>query len=407
MHVEFWFDFSCPYAFLASRRIDALAAQYGAKVTWVPILLGGLFRSHRSPDVPASVMSPPRARLNLLDIFRSGERAGVRLQMPADHPRRTVAAMRLILSAPAERQKAVAQDLFSAYWERGEDVRSAEVLGAVAARHGLDVGAIESPAVKQALFDTTAEAFGRGVFGVPTIAVGDRLHWGQDRLHFVEAALGGPAVAPALPVAPTPGGGHIRFFHDFASPYSYLAAQRVEAVAAAAGATLEWVPILLGGLFRAIGTPDVPLLTLSRARQAWVGRDLEDWAAWWNIPFSFPKHFPLRSVLPLRVALASPAATRPLYRAYWAEGQPIDDPACCQAVLDAAGFDGAALLARTAEPAIKQQLIENTAAAQAAGACGVPTFEVTSPGQAPLLVWGQDRLDLVMDAARGLRPEGE
>ncbi|MEZ4475481.1 MAG: DsbA family protein [bacterium] len=87
-----------------------LAARYGAKVTWVPILLGGLFRSHKSPDVPAAAMSPPRARLNLQDILRSADRAGVKLRMPADHPRRTVAAMRLILSAPVERQKAVAQD---------------------------------------------------------------------------------------------------------------------------------------------------------------------------------------------------------------------------------------------------------------------------------------------------------
>ncbi|MEZ4475480.1 MAG: DsbA family protein [bacterium] len=112
---------------------------------------------------------------------------------------------------------------------RGEDVRSAEVLAAVAARHGLDVAAIEAPAVKQALFDTTAEAFERGVFGVPTFAVGGRLHWGQDRMHFVEALLGGPTTAAPPAPAEAPGPARVRFFHDYASPYSYLAAQRIEA----------------------------------------------------------------------------------------------------------------------------------------------------------------------------------
>ncbi|MEZ4463511.1 MAG: DsbA family protein [bacterium] len=242
-------------------------------------------------------MSPPRARLNLQDILRSADRAGVKLRMPADHPRRTVAAMRLILSAPVERQKAVAQDP-SRPTGCAARMRSAEVLAAVAARHGLDVAAIEAPAVKQALFDTTAEAFERGVFGVPTFAVGGRLHWGQDRMHFVEALLGGPTTAAPPAPAEAPGPARVRFFHDYASPYSYLAAQRIEAVAAAAGARLEWVPILLGGLFRAIGTPDVPMLALSAARQAWVGRDLADWAAWWKVPFSFPNHFPLARSCP-------------------------------------------------------------------------------------------------------------
>ncbi|MEZ4463510.1 MAG: DsbA family protein [bacterium] len=71
------------------------------------------------------------------------------------------------------------------------------------------------------------------------------------------------------------------------------------------------------------------------------------------------------------------------------------------------GLRRARLLARTGDADVKQRLIANTAEAQAAGACGVPTFEVESPGQRPMLIWGQDRLDMVLAAARGWRPEGE
>jgi 2-hydroxychromene-2-carboxylate isomerase len=200
----------------------------------------------------------------------------------------------------------------------------------------------------------------------------------------------------------------VRFFHDFSSPFSYLAATQIERIVTAHGARLEWSPILLGGLFRQIGTPDVPLFAMSQAKQAYVGRDLRDWARWWGVDYGFPSHFPMRSILPLRVAIAEPATTLPLYRAAWGHDRRIDDVESISAVLTEAGFDAAALVAATADPSVKATLRANTEAAEVAGACGVPTFQVWSDaGVAPLLVWGQDRLGLVQRMLDGWRPTGE
>lgn len=400
MELTFYYDIVCPYAFMASTRVEAVAAQHGAQVRWVPVLLGGLFKHHKSPQLPASRMSAPRGRLNALDITRQAKRFGLSLTLPAWHPRRTVSAMRLLVGAPDAVRPALTADLYRAYWIDHRDVSDRAVLGEIAARHGVDVGVIDDPAVKQALFDTTAEAAGRGAFGVPTFGIGDRIVYGADRLHIVARLLGGPTGPEARPAAPSTGT-VLRVFHDFASPFSYLAATQVERIAREVGATIAWRPFLLGALFRQIGTADVPLFEASAAKQAYLGQDLRDWSAWWGVPFAWPKHFPLRSILPLRVSLVDQRAMGPLYRAYWAEGRPIDDPATCVAVLDAADLPGRQLVEATQDPAIKARLKDYTAEAQAAGLCGAPSIIVERPGEASQLFWGQDRLDAMAEAARG------
>ncbi len=390
MQVTFYFDVVCPYAYLASTRIEAAAARHGATVRWVPVLLGGLFRHTRGPDDPNAAMSAPRARLNLLDMQRHAERAGVPLTMPSGHPRRSVDAMRLIAGAPEPARAPLARSLFEAYWVHGRDVADAGVLAEIATAHGLAPDLPARDASKQALFATTAEAAERGAFGVPSFVVGDRLFWGHDRLHFVERALRGSA--------------RLRFFHDFASPFSYLASTQIERVARDHGATIEWTPILLGALFRQIGTPDVPLLAMSDAKRRYLARDLDDWSAWWGVPFRFPSHFPLRSVAPLRVALADPATAPALYRAVWADDRPVDRPEVLAEVLDAAGFDAATLMARAETPEIKAALRANTDAALAAGVCGVPSFEARVGDRAPVLIWGQDRLEMLGAVLDGWHP---
>lgn len=405
MELSFYYDIVCPYAFMASTRVEAIAARRGATVRWIPILLGGLFRHHDAPQQPASQMSAPRARLNALDIRRQGERFGLDLRLPDAHPRRTVSAMRLLIGAPEAVRPALSADLYRAYWIEGRDVSDRAVLAEIGARHGVDVACIDDPAVKQGLFDTTAEAAQRGAFGVPTIGLGERIFYGADRLHLVDAALGGPSgpqtreAAPATDVV-------LRVFHDFASPFSYLAMTQIERIARESGARIEWRPFLLGALFRQIGTPDVPLFEASAAKQRYLATDLRDWADWWGVPYAWPKHFPLRSILPLRVSLVDQRAMDPLYRAYWGEGRNISDPATCAAVLDAADLPGEALVCATQDPAIKATLKAYTDEARAAGLCGAPSIIVERPGAAPLLFWGQDRLDAVADAARGRQPKG-
>jgi len=390
--MEFWFDVVCPYAYLASTQVEALAAEAGVTVRWRPVLLGGLLRAHQRPDVPESVMPANKKALNRADVARRAQWLGQPLSWPAAHPRRTVDAMRCLVACAEEQVPALAAVLYRAYWVDGLDVADRGVLQGLVAPFGLDVEALcADPVVRQGLFDATDEAVQRGVFGVPTVAVGDGMWWGVDRLSFVREALGVPAEAPRDGGRR---GGRLELFHDVASPFSYLGVTQARRVAAAAGAELVYTPILLGGLFKSIGTPIVPLATFSPPQQRWVARDLEAWAARWGMPFAFPAGFPLRTVTAQRVMIAEPGCTEAIYAAAWANDRDVGRPEVLAAVLDEAGFDADALRARAATPAVKGLLRANTERAEAVGVCGVPSWRVDE-GE---LFWGQDRLDQVFAA---------
>jgi 2-hydroxychromene-2-carboxylate isomerase len=150
---------------------------------------------------------------------------------------------------------------------------------------------------------------------------------------------------------------------------------------------------LLGALFKAIDTPNVPLFEMSKAKQSYMLRDLNDWAEWWDVDFSFPNTFPIRTVLALRVAIIEPAVTHHLYRAVWVEGHNIGDPETLRTILNTAGFDGEALIERTQDPSVKTALRDNTGRAEEVGACGVPTAALGNT-----LFWGQDRLHRMAEA---------
>lgn len=397
MELSFTYDVVCPYAYVASTRIEALAARAGATLRWEPVLLGGIYRAHDGPQQPSAAMPPAKAALNVADMHRQAERAGAPFQFSPHHPQRTVEAMRLLVACPEADRAALTHRLYAMYWQEG--VRfTRENLAAAAAEVGLDISVIDDPATRQALFDSTARAVSRGAFGVPTMHVGDEMFWGADRLPFVGRALGWQVDEPVAPPAAAPH--RLAFFHDFSSPFSYLAAMRVRAMAQAAGAELELVPFLLGALFNEIGTPTIPIKTMNAAKQAWVAADLAAWAAHTGARFRWTPHFPLFTVTPLRVALVAPETTEAIYEAAWADGVDISDKQLLRGVLDGAGFDGSALLAATAAPAVKQQLKDNTARAIAAGACGAPTFVVDDRH----VFWGQDRMDMVAAALRGWSP---
>ncbi|MCU0658370.1 MAG: 2-hydroxychromene-2-carboxylate isomerase [Polyangiaceae bacterium] len=187
-------------------------------------------------------------------------------------------------------------------------------------------------------------------------------------------------------------------YWDFSSPFAYLGSTQAEALAARTGATLRWRPMLLGGLFRAIGQVDTPISTFSPAKQRHVMKDLDRWAAHWGVPFQFPTRFPMNTVKALRVYLALPEERRQafregVFRAYWAEDRDISDDGELRSLIG----EGADLyLARTGEAAIKEQLKAATEQAVAAGVFGAPTWVVDERE----LFWGQDRIPLVERALR-------
>jgi len=195
--VAFYFDVVCPYAYLAHTQIEQLCERIGADLQWQPILLGGLFKTIGAGDGPMATITPAKAKLNKLDMHRWAEHWQVPLTMPDTHPNRTVLAMRTIIASDDPPRAAKA--LFQRYWRDGLDVNDSAVvrdtLDAAGFAGGALVAAASEPAVKQQLRTNTDAAAAAGCFGVPTFIVHrnqtTQLVWGQDRLHFVEAAVRG------------------------------------------------------------------------------------------------------------------------------------------------------------------------------------------------------------------------
>jgi 2-hydroxychromene-2-carboxylate isomerase len=426
MRIELYFDFSCPFAYLASTQIEALCARGGAELVWRPMLLGGVFNA--TGQDPMASAGPAKARHNQLDMHRWAERWGVPLVMPAGHPLRTVRALRALLATPEPLWPAVIHGFYRAYWQRSEDIAAVETVTAVLIEAGLDQAAVaravaanDDQAIKDELRRRTDEAVARGVFGAPAMFVHaddlerPEMFWGQDRLHMIEAMLAGwrpgrpgPRREPGPEAHPRPAQPPtLHFWYDFSSPFAYLASTQIEALAARTGARLVWQPILLGGLFKEIATPDVPLFAMAESKRAYFYRDLDHWASYWDVPFRFATRFPVRTVTALRLALLAgdriAELSRALFRAAWADDQDLDDVHTLSEILRRHGFDADEMLSRTRDPAIKLALINQTARAQATGVFGAPSV-IIEHERGDLLFWGQDRLSLVEAAANGWSP---
>jgi len=403
--VEFYFDVSCPYAYLAHERIAEACQRHGADLEWKPILLGGLFRSVRGDDGPMASLPASKARMNLLDLARWAEHLDVPLTIPPTHPQRSVLAMRAIL-ASGDIPRA-ARALYRAYWVDGLAVTDEAVVRRVLYAAGLDgaacVRGAKEQAVKDELHARTSEAAEVGAFGVPTFVVHRPGHepvfeFGQDRIAFVEELL--REVSPP----------RLDFYFDYSSPFAYLGATQVEAVAARHGAVLSYRPFLLGGLFRAIGTPDVPLFAMPPPKQRFMNDDMFRWAKRHGVPLRFPSRFPMNTVAALRMTLSVAEVERgplvsALFRAFWVDDCDISDDGVLARIANDAGLDGKALVAETQRPEVKASLREATVAAERLGVCGAPCFHVLTQ-QIPegALFWGQDRLVLVERVLDGWRP---
>lgn len=389
--IDFYYDVVCPYAYLGACKIQ----NFNANVTWKPILLGGLFRYNKSPDVPAHSWAMSKARYGLRDLMREAKKQGKELKYHPRHPVRTVEAMRLISMLSPKDVPRTSLRLFKAYWEEGKDISDRSVLNSIAEELELSTNLFDHPDAKEKLFDQTKKAHDRGVFGVPTMANETRLWWGQDRMHLVAQSLG--EAKKQLPSGTIPNDTVIEFFHDFASPFSYLGAMQVPEIEQKYGIKIILKPILLGALFRNIGTPDVPIFAMSKPKQRYMMQDLQDASEFWGTPFSFPKKFPIRSILPLRIAILAPKCTYDIYEAMWSKGIDITNPEELKKITHAHGYDWDELALQISSA--KEILKENTARAQSLGVCGAPSWVANDQ-----LWWGQDRIhDLVHSLIQGSR----
>jgi 2-hydroxychromene-2-carboxylate isomerase len=422
--LELWFDFSCPYAYLASRRVR----QLGLAVDWRPMLLGGVFRGVGAGDGPMATLSPQKAAHNVHDMHRWADLFGVPFALPAAHPQRTVLALRTLLGLPREAWPAAIEAIYAAYWQRSEDVTRPEIIAGALHTAGVADAVIadaaaraDSAAIKDELRQRTDEAIGLGIFGAPAWVIrgsdgaAPRLLWGQDRMAWVEAmvvgwTLDGPPPGGSRGFAapgPAAAGKTLDVYFDVASPFAYLGLTQLPALLAT-GATPRLIPILLGALFRDIGQANVPLLAMPPAKQRYVGQEMARWARWWGVAFEMPRKFPQRTVTAQRLCILAAregvevgvAVATALGRAMWAEQRDLEDDQALRAILAGLGLPGEAWVAATQDPAIKAALAANTTAAREAGVFGVPTFIVDGKH----LFWGQDRLDLVGKALTGWNP---
>ena len=189
--VEFWFDFVSPMSYIAYHRLPGLAERTGASVTFRPMLLGGVMQE--TGNAPPGAV-PAKGAYYRIDVPRCAARYGIPL-MPNPHfPVRTIAAMRGCFVALAEGTFAnYADAMFRAVWAEAKNLGDPKVFAEVLAVAGFDADAmakkIREPKIKDKLIGATAEAVERGVFGAPSMFVGDELFFGQDRLDYVEAAL--------------------------------------------------------------------------------------------------------------------------------------------------------------------------------------------------------------------------
>lgn len=191
---EFFFDVGSPASYLAWTQMPALCAQAGASLVYKPMLLGGVFQATGNAS-PAMV--PAKGRYMTVDLGRFAKRYGVDFRMNPHFPINTLQLMRGVIGMQVRqpaRFEAFLGAVFTALWVKGANLNDPAVTAATLVEAGFDpaeVFALVNDAdIKAALKTNTEEAVARGVFGAPTVFVGDAMFFGQDRLDFVREALG-------------------------------------------------------------------------------------------------------------------------------------------------------------------------------------------------------------------------
>jgi 2-hydroxychromene-2-carboxylate isomerase len=174
-----------PYAWLGLRDLARLEGA-GARIVVIPVLFAGLLNAHGNIG-PAEV--PAKRRYLFRDVMREAARRGLPFAGPPGHPFNPLLALRMCTAAGDDAARgALLMALTCATWERGADLKDEATLARLADEAGLDgpglLAAAQTPAVKRALADATAQAVADGVFGVPTfrIAGDEELFWGADRI---------------------------------------------------------------------------------------------------------------------------------------------------------------------------------------------------------------------------------
>jgi 2-hydroxychromene-2-carboxylate isomerase len=288
LHLDFHYDVSCPFAYIASLRLPALQQRHPTLViNYRPVLLGALYRATAAPQGAAGsasdVFNPTKRTVTSAGFARTLRRLGIEYRQPPKHPQKTTSALRLLYCAQGKDRIALTSALYQAYWVDGLDVSNVATLKKVVSTcagldqsvkqslaYLLETGSFEGAEQRKALEQTTDVALRRGAFGVPAFWLLEegRLYWGQDRMHFLEKTILSMEKADDLakevmledlmprcvPTRAIPACQEVKmeFWYDFSSPWAFLGWTQLARMQRIFGPKLkiEMKPFLLGILFR-------------------------------------------------------------------------------------------------------------------------------------------------------------
>ena len=194
--LDYYYDFSSPYAYLACEEVERVAERSGTTVGWRPFLLGGLFRQLGSSMVPILDATPQKRDMYRLGMYRWADVRGLPMSWPSRFPMRSILPLRVMVQLEGNDHRNACVRIFKAYWAEDQDIADPEVL--LNLLHELDLDgqslleATQNPENKAKVIENGEQLFKLGGCGAPCFVVdGDMVFWGQDRLQMVEKALGG------------------------------------------------------------------------------------------------------------------------------------------------------------------------------------------------------------------------
>jgi 2-hydroxychromene-2-carboxylate isomerase len=198
--IDFYFDVSSPWTYLAFRNIQPMATELNVTINWRAVLVGGIFNTvNQRMYASREDSNSPRNRYVLKDLQDCARQTDVKIVFPPKvFPVNSVKAMRGCLwlsgsEAFKGQLLTFIEATFAAYFTRQEDISQDDVLASICSHAGIDADAfatgITQPDIKAALKANTDEAIARGAFGVPSFFVGDDMYFGNDRLDLLRLAV--------------------------------------------------------------------------------------------------------------------------------------------------------------------------------------------------------------------------
>jgi 2-hydroxychromene-2-carboxylate isomerase len=190
----------------------------------------------------------------------------------------------------------------------------------------------------------------------------------------------------------------VTFYFDYASPATYLAWTQINSIIEEANATLNMVPILLGGIFKETGNASPASVP---AKGKWMFNDLKKHAKLYNVEFNSNSFFPINTLNIMRGAIAAKSMnifqeySEAIFTGIWVKDLNLGDIPILQEYLEKNNIDTKKLFDLVQSDEVKTMLIQNTKKALDQGVFGAPTFIIDDE-----LIFGQDRLDFLKSALK-------